>query len=282
MRYPCQFICLIVVLTVGLTTGCASQKGSTEKGAPYLAPSTEQAQGEGLDEAISKTLDEDDEWLENDLAEWDEEEKDLDDGLYTVADPIEPFNRIMFTFNDKLYTWLLRPISLGYRKITPTPVRTGVQNFFHNLAAPIRFVNCLLQGKGQAATAEFASFTLNTIYGVLGFGSITKDFPELNPDPEDLGQTLGTYGIGDGFYIVWPFIGSSTLRDTAGRLGDAPLNPRNYIQPTEASLAVWSYESVNKISFRIEDIDDAKKAAFDPYQAYRNFYIQSRQTRIKR
>ena len=94
--------------------------------------------------------------------------------------------------------------------------------------------------------------------------------------------TCGVYGIGDGFYIVWPILGASTLRDSVGRLGDAPMDPRNYVQPTEAALAIRSYETVNRLSFRIEDLDDAKKAAFDPYQAARDFYIQSRQTRIKR
>lgn len=281
MRHFSLLFFLLALLT-GMTVGCASQKQNADIGTAPLAEISSPSGDQDRMEMDSESLAEDD-WLEDDTDEWDEDtDEEFEGELYTVADPFESFNRLMFGFNDKLYTWVLRPVSLGYRKIAPVPVRKGVQNFFHNLTTPIRFVNCLLQGKGRAAIAEFASFTFNSIYGVLGFGSITKDYPELNPDREDLGQTLGTYGIGDGFYIVWPFIGSSTLRDTAGRAGDYFLDPVNYVTPSEASIAIRSYATVNRISFRIEDIDDAKKAAFDPYQAARNFYIQSRQTRIKR
>ncbi len=281
MRLPNQLRAWIICPIFVLLFGCASQKGNTRIADPVEPPAMETAI-EDADVQEDRQAPEDEAGQEDDTSSWEDEDEDLEEGTYKVADPIEPFNRLMFTFNDKLYTWLLRPITLGYRKVAPSPVRKGVSNFFHNLTAPIRFVNCLLQGKGQAATAEFASFTLNSIFGVLGFGSITKDYPELNPDAEDLGQTLGTYGIGDGFYIVWPFFGPSTLRDTTGRLGDGFLDPVNYVQPPEASIAVRGYDTVNKLSFRIEDIDDAKKAAFDPYQAVRNFYIQSRQTRLKR
>jgi len=231
-----------------------------------------------VSEPSTELNDEEEALLEDEFEDWEEDSP----AVYAIADPIEPFNRVMFQFNDKLYSWVLRPLSLGYRKITPQLVRTGVNNFFHNLTAPIRFVNCILQGKGQAAAAEFASFTLNTIYGVLGFGDITKGYPELNPDPEDLGQTLGRYNIGNGFYIVWPFLGASTLRDTVGRAGDAFLDPVNYVDPMETSLAVRGFNTVNQLSFRIEDIDAAKKAAFDPYQAARDYYIQSRHSRIKK
>ncbi len=280
MRYP-RPLFFIVILFAGLSVGCSSQIGSI-KTDPSALPATAGPTGdEPIVKEDAEAFDRE-EWLDDDLTEWDEDEDEFDEDLYTVADPIEPFNRLMFGFNDALYTWVLRPLSLGYRKVAPRPVRTGVQNFFHNLATPIRFVNCLLQGKGQAATVEFANFTINSIFGVLGFGNLTKDFPELNPDSEDLGQTLGTYGIGDGFYIVWPFFGSSTLRDTVGRTGDSFLNPVAYIEPFETQIAVRAYDTVNRLSFRIEDLDDAKKAAFDPYQAARNFYIQSRQTRIKR
>ena len=102
----------------------------------------------------------------------------------------------------------------------------------------------------------------------------------MNPDPEDLGQSLAVYGIGDGFYIVWPFLGSSTLRDTVGDVGNGFLDPINYIDPYSAALTVKGVKNVNTLSFRIEDIDSLKKAAFDPYEAARNFYIQSRRNHI--
>ena len=270
MRHFHLLALVAMTAALSLLIGCASQKGGLPNQAPAGSPPAELANAE---------VDSDPDWqtfLEDDL------DDDLDSDADSVRDPIEAFNRLMFNFNDALYTWMLRPVCQGYRKVAPTPVRTGVKNFFHNLAAPIRFANCLLQGKGQAASAEFVKFTINSIFGVLGFGNLTKDYPELNPDSEDLGQTLGSYGIGDGIYIVWPFIGSSTLRDTVGKLGEAPLVPRNYIQPPEASFTALGYETINKLSFRIEDIDIARRATIDPYQAARNYYIKSRRARIMR
>ena len=94
-------------------------------------------------------------------------------------------------------------------------MRKGVNNFFHNITTPIRFANCLLQGekKIRSAEAKFACFIMNTIIGVLGFGDPASKYPELNPEAEDFGQTLGKYGIGNGIYIVivWSFLGSPTL-----------------------------------------------------------------------
>ena len=266
-------VLLVLIAAAGFLAGCASQTKATVA----QPDQTAQMPASGSSNTTTALTDDEQALLEDKFDNWEEES-----ASQSIADPIEPFNRAMFQFNDKLYIWLLRPLSLGYRKITPQPVRTGVNNFFHNLTAPVRFANCILQGKGQAAAAEFASFTLNTVYGVLGFGSVTKNYPELNPNPEDLGQTLGRYNIGDGFYIVWPFFGPSTLRDTVGRAGDAFLDPVNYVEPTETSIAIRGYNTVNTLSFRIDDIDAAKKAALDPYQAARDYYIQSRQGKIKR
>ena len=273
MRLRSYLIVLLLMVCTGLASSCASQSNST---------ATQNLQSQKTDTFGAKDnsealTDEEELWIEDDFEDFEDDQADL-----SIADPIEPINRAIFQFNDTLYTWLLRPLSLGYRKITPQLIRTGVKNFFHNLTTPIRFVNCILQGKGQAAAAEVASFTLNSVYGVLGFGDVTKGHAELNPDTEDLGQTLGRYRVANGFYIVLPLFGPSTLRDAVGRVGDAFLDPVNYVEPTEWSLAIKGYDMVNDLSFRIADIDAAKKAAFDPYQAARDFYIQSRHTKIKK
>ncbi len=209
-------------------------------------------------------------------------DKDETQEVVQIADPIEPFNRAMFTFNDKLYTWVLRPVTLGYRKVAPEPVRIGVSNFFTNLTTPIRFANCILQGKGEAATVEISKLIFNSTFGLLGFIDLFEDYPEMQPDKEDFGQTLGQWGAGDGFYIVWPILGSSSLRDTVGLAGDSLLHPLTYMDNTAAALAIRGYDRVNALSFRIEDIDAAKKAAFDPYEAARNFYIQLRRSKINK
>lgn len=276
----------MVAAAVCFFAGCASQtKGKAHPPNPELdeavaepSPSTTAAVPDS-DSGPSLTAEE--EALLKD--DWAEETEDLgEQGIYTVPDPLEPFNRVMFQVNDTLYEWVLRPLSLGYRKVTPQKLRNGFQNFFINLTAPARTVNCILQGKGQAATAEIGKFLFNSTFGILGFMDLFTDYPELYPDQEDLGQSMAVYGIGDGFYLFLPIFGASTLRDATGRIGDAFMDPASYIDPTQAAWAVWGFNNVNRLSFRIEDIDDAKRAAFDPYAAARNFYVQSRQNRIRR
>ncbi len=198
-----------------------------------------------------------------------------------VADPIEPWNRAMFHFNDKFFLWVLQPVSKGFKKVVPRPARTGIKNFFTNITTPVRLVSCILQGKGENAIFELTRFFINTTFGILGFGNPAKHMPDLNPPPEDLGQTFGSYGIGNGFYIVWPIIGPSTLRDSVGLVGDFFLNPVSYVRPLEASIGITSFKTVNKTSFHIGDYEDFKNAAIVPYEAFRDAYIQNRSKKIK-
>lgn len=213
-----------------------------------------------------------------------------DGGLQMVADPISGFNRAMFVFNDKLYFWVLKPVASGYRVVVPTPARTGIKNFFYNLLTPVRLVNCLLQAKFKAAGGELGRFTINTTVGMLGFLDPAAEYPELNPPSEDLGQTLGRYSVGDGFYIVWPLLGPSTLRDTVGAVGDWALNPFTFMQLVNVdggvltsdttNVAMFGVRVVNDTSFRIGDYESLKNAALDPYEAFRDAYIQNRRSKI--
>ena len=208
------------------------------------------------------------------------EEDDAD--IATIADPLEGFNRAMFTVNDRLYFWALKPVATGYRAVVPQPARSGVKNFFSNLGFPVRFVNAILQGKSRAAEAELTRFLYNSTVGVLGFGNPARKHSALNFDEEDLGQTLGRYGIGDGFYLVWPFFGPSTLRDSFGRLGDRFLDPVGYVDPAEAEWALKGVDIINGTSLRIGDYESLKAAALDPYVSMRDGYMQLRQAKIKK
>jgi phospholipid-binding lipoprotein MlaA len=265
---------VVLLLLLMMLSGCAVQEGVARKDPsaaiqPAIEPVAESSLGSTALTPEEEAL------LEDDGA-------DDENDLYTVADPLEGFNRAMFLVNDRLYFWMLKPVTRGYRAVIPLEIRTGVSNFFSNLAAPIRVVNSLLQGKPRIAGAEVTRFMFNTTVGVLGFGDPAMQFPSLNPDPEDLGQTLGHYGIGDGFYIVWPLLGPSTLRDSVGDIGDRFLSPISYVDPQEASFALSGYKMVNTLSFRIGDYEALKQAALDPYQAMRNGYIQLRQARLKK
>jgi phospholipid-binding lipoprotein MlaA len=208
-------------------------------------------------------------------------EEELSKQTVKVSDPIEPWNRTMFNINDKFYFWVAKPVMQGYEKTVPKPARIGISNFFQNITTPIRLVNCLLQGKGKQANTELCRFGINTTAGVLGFGDPARDRCHLEPVNEDLGQTLAKYGLGNGCYIVWPILGPSTLRDSAGTAGDWFLNPVSYVTPTEASIGIKAGDYVNDGSFHIGEYEAFKQAAVDPYIAMRTAYIQYREKQIQ-
>lgn len=268
------FVLLILLFSSG---GCAHRHAANTHSASPEASFQNQTPS-ALDRNQSKQVEVEGESPESDLDVFSDE--DTEEGVVQVADPLQPWNRAMFHFNDKLYFWVLKPVSRGYKAVIPTPVRSGVRNFFRNITAPIRMVSALLQGKGRRASAELTSFLINSTVGVLGFGNPAKRWPELSHSEEDLGQTLATYGIGDGFYLVWPILGPSTLRDSVGMVGDWFLNPISYVQPIEAYLEIRAGEIVNDTSFRIGDYESLKEAAIDPYIALRNAYIQNRKKKV--
>ena len=200
----------------------------------------------------------------------------------SIADPLEPLNRAFYHFNDKLYFWLMKPLATGYRAVMPERVRVGVKNIFYNLSFPVRFVNCLLQGKGKGACDEFVRFFTNSTIGMGGFLDVASSKLELKKFEEDLGQTLGSYGAGPAFYINWPILGPSSVRDTIGSVGDAFLDPLSYmISRSKYRIGVRAFSTVNKTSLSIGEYEDLKRAALDPYIAIRDAYFQYRQNKIR-
>lgn len=202
------------------------------------------------------------------------------DGGKMVADPLYYFNYAMYSFNDFLYFYALKPLAQGYKLVTPTPLRNGVNNFFHNLLFPVRFVNNILQGKLVPASDEFGIFLVNSTAGILGFNQVAQKHLNMKTSDEDLGQTLGALSIGNGFYLVLPVLGPSTFRDAIGRAGDWFITPVNYVEPWEVNLGVSVIDKINRISFRIGDYEAMKEASLDPYVALRNAYIQNRNSEI--
>lgn len=219
------------------------------------------------------------------------EEDDLDESFLdeygdmaesqSIADPLYYFNYAMYELNDVLYFAAIKPLASAYKALTPTLVRKGVKNFFHNLIFPVRLVNNLLQGKIKKAGTEVDIFLVNSIFGILGFGQVAQNEFNLHTSDEDLGQTFGSYSIGNGLYLVLPVLGPSTLRDVVGRAGDSFLTPINYLDPWELSWGLKAYDKINDTSFHIGDYEALKEAALDPYAAIRDAYIQHRQEKIK-
>ncbi|MCX5865759.1 MAG: VacJ family lipoprotein [Deltaproteobacteria bacterium] len=206
------------------------------------------------------------------------EERDI--GL--ISDPLEPVNRAFFHFNDKLYFWVVKPASQGYSYLIAEDVRMCVRSFLKNLLAPVRIVNNLLQGKIADSGIETARFVINSTLGIAGLADPAKKEFGLPPKDEDLGQTLGVYGVGEGIYLCWPFFGPSNVRDTVGLAGDFFLSPVSYLAMSDAGagVAVEAGKEVNNTSLTLGDYENFKESAIDPYIALRDAYRQYRQKKI--
>jgi phospholipid-binding lipoprotein MlaA len=208
----------------------------------------------------------------------------------TVSDPLEPMNRAVFKFNNGLYDYVLRPVGKGYVRVTPKPVRKGITNFFNNLRFPIRFVNSALQGKFQRAGLETGKFAVNTVAGIGGLIRVSDAVPALAAiSEEDTGQTFGVWRVGKGPYLVLPFFGPSTVRDTTGMVGDHVLNPLNWNlkhnidwYDWKVSTGVTVVNGVNSLPGAIAAYDALRKDALDPYVAVRSAYIQYREAAIQK
>ena len=207
-----------------------------------------------------------------------EEENELE-----ILDPLEPMNRFFFHFNDKLYFWALKPAGKVYSAVVPKDFRICIRNFFHNLMAPIRVVNNVLQGKFKNAGVELSRFAINTTAGIAGFADPAKTEFGLEAKNEDFGQTLGFYGIGNGIYFCWPIFGPSTARDTVGLAGDYFLNPLTYLmnEDSEAGIAAYTVMAVNNTSLVIGAYEAFLESSFDPYISLRDAYIQHRDSKVK-
>jgi phospholipid-binding lipoprotein MlaA len=271
----------LFLLYILLFNGCAHHnhaRTASPETETVLPASDQEIQYSRSEETVPDTEAADQEISDNDddyLYE-DDEEREVH-----IADPLSLLNRGVFNVNDKIYFWILKPVAQGYAIIVPEQGRICVSNIFQNISAPVRFVNNLLQIKMKFAGTELARFALNSTLGLAGCFDVAKDSLDLKERDEDLGQTLGHYRAGHGFYIVWPLLGPSSIRDTVGFIGDRFVNPLSYISPSEAALGLKAYDIINSTSLRIGDYEAFKEAAIDPYLSLRNAYIQNRSKKVK-
>ena len=200
-----------------------------------------------------------------------------------VKDSLPSYNRAVFTFNDKLYYYLFRPLSKGWG-IVPEVARTGVRNFFTNVRMPGRFFNCLFQGKIKGAGTELARLLINSTIGGAGFSDPAKKYFHLDIQDEDFGQTLGSYDLGTGSYLELPFIGPSNVRDAFGLLVDTALDPvtlLTFVSPY-ATLGTRGSIAINDISIDKGDTyEGLVEQAIDPYIAIQDAYTQNRAKKVK-
>jgi len=212
----------------------------------------------------------------------------LDEDLFAeeevveVADPLEGVNRALFTFNDRLYFWLLKPVARGWRHL-PGAVRRSVANFFSNLTAPARVVNDTLQGKIGQAGNEIMRFVINSTAGGLGLWDVARLDPVLaRPPAEDFGQTLGRYGVPAGPYLILPVLGPSNTRDTVGWVADFFLDPFTYLNDTVVYYGAKTTDVVNDTSLDRDTYEAIKRDSLDPYLTIRDAYDQHRRGVIRR
>jgi phospholipid-binding lipoprotein MlaA len=197
----------------------------------------------------------------------------------TKGDPLEGFNRTMYKFNDTVDTYALKPVAKGYQWAVPQPVRDSVTNFFSNIGDVYIAANNLVQLRIADGVGDIMRVVINTVFGVGGLFDVAT-VAKLPKHTNDFGITMGHYGVPPGPYMVLPFLGPSTLRDTAGLGVDYVGNPLTWVNSDAVS---WGLFGVNLINTRANllgagDVLDA--AAIDKYSFVRNAYLQRRQSLI--
>jgi phospholipid-binding lipoprotein MlaA len=205
-----------------------------------------------------------------------------------VNDPFEGFNRSMFRINNTLYKFALRPLAHGYAAIVPTPIRTGIDNAQY----PVRFINCVLQGKIKRSAQETGKFVVNSTVGIGGWMRPSEHMPAIaNVPAADFGQTLSVWGISTGPYLVVPGLGPSDCRDLVGYAGDFVIYPLNwhaigiihhaFISNT-INFSLGAAKFVNGLPKAVDTYDQITSAAVDPYIAVRDGFLSLRAAQVKK
>jgi len=198
----------------------------------------------------------------------------------TYSDPLAPFNEKMFWFNLKLDKYVLHPVASGYAKVVPEPARESVDRFFDNVDFIPRFANNLFQLRFAQAAGEIARFGINSTLGVAGLFDVADSWLGLKENHDDFGLTLGHYGVTPGWYIVWPFLGPSTVRDTVGMAADGAMSPWPYFVPWYVPYAVaggrGAIEAVNYRSLHLDQFEEVDRYAIDLYGAVQDGYLERR------
>lgn len=194
-------------------------------------------------------------------------------------DPLEPLNRKIYSFNEHVDELVVKPAAHAWRLLLPDFARTGISNFFSNIGDVVVALNNVLQGKLTAAGQDVSRVAVNSTIGLLGFIDVASKIG-LEKHDEDFGQTLGWWGIGNGPYVVLPFFGPSTLRDTAGLAVDLKTYPLAYVEPVHDRNTLLGARVVSKRSELLGASNVLEAAALDPYAFLRDAYLQRRRALV--
>ena len=202
----------------------------------------------------------------------------------------EKTSRAIFKFNMALDDIILEPLAKGYNKL-PSPIRTGTSNFTSNIGTLLSIPNNILQGNFKQLGHSVGSFAVNTTVGILGFLNPAERIG-LKPHKEDVGQTLGSYGIGPGCYFVLPILGPTTARDSIGLIADTFVDPFAHVTIREKellgasgnSLDYYSIKATGAVDFRADNeknFESLEKNSIDLYSSLKSIYLQDRENKIK-
>ena len=191
------------------------------------------------------------------------------------ADPLEPFNRTVYDFNDGLDRAIFKPVATAYKDVTPSPVRTGVNNFFNNMTDVWSVVNNALQLKPKETLETGMRVVFNSIFGFAGVLDIGTEM-RLARNKQDFGQTLGYWGVESGAYVVLPFFGPSSVRDTVGTVVDSSVDIVSNVNNVPARNSLIGLRVVDKRAQFLGVTDFVEQAALDPYSFTRDLYLQRR------
>lgn len=194
-------------------------------------------------------------------------------------DPIEGFNRAVFAFNEGLDTAIIKPVATGYDAVLPSPIKTGVTNFFSNIEDLFIGVNNLLQGKVPEAFSDLGRVVINSTVGLLGVIDFASD-AGLEKHDEDFGQTFGRWGVGNGAYVVIPVFGPRTVRDTVGLVLDVAADPVANHKPARTRDAALLLRLVSDRANLLPADKVIDEAALDKYSYMRDAYLQRRRNLI--
>ncbi|WLE97667.1 MAG: VacJ family lipoprotein [Candidatus Electrothrix communis] len=210
----------------------------------------------------------------------------LDDAFYDEPleedadkDPFEGINRVVFTFNDYAFMWILNPLATGYSNLLPADIRGSIANVFYNLQEPMRFVNSLLQARFSDAGTLLTRFTVNSVGGVGGLGDPAAELG-FSRTEATFCQTMDKWGVPDGIFLMVPIMGPTTLRDVSGKIIDRfSLTPLyyNWAAGWEESVGIFMGKEVNNLSLHLGEYEMMKDMSVDPYVAVRDFYFQQRE-----
>jgi len=195
------------------------------------------------------------------------------------GDPFESYNRAMYKFNDALDKAVLTPAAQAYKDNIPHPVQSGVSNFFSNLDDAWVFVNDLFQFKFKQAASDLSRFVWNSTVGLFGFIDVATSL-DLPKHDEDFGQTLGSWGVGEGPYLVLPILGPSNIRDAGGLVADYGFDPLVNIKDNNTYWGLWILRGIDWRASLLGASKVVEQAALDPYVFVRDAYLQRRRSLV--